>query len=466
ASANIVINDTQPPVITYPAQGSTVFCNSDGQYLLDTWLRNHANSVATDVCSGLAVAWTNNYYENLSNGCGNTGTKSVTFTATDICGNKSSTTATFTIIDVAAPVLTIPANITIACGASTLPATTGQATATDVCAGSAAESINIWINEFHYAQGGTDNNEFVEVAGPAGTNLNNATIYLYRSTDGKFYYTRFLSGIIPNQGNGKGTLSFSFPANTIQDGIAAIALVQGPLLMDFISYGGAFRATNGSAYGITSVNVGLTESNAGPTNVSIQRTGAGRLANTFTWTGPIPRTAGAINTGQTIAAPVTPTPGPTLSYTDTYNNPGPCNRIISRKWKATDDCGLASAEKIQLIKINFGNSLVSADNGELGSDADVQKEYAEANGYFLHQNVPNPFNESTSILIESPSSQAAVMTVYNLAGKLIISEKIYLEKGDNTFEINADQLSGNGFYYYQIKTESWIDGMKMMHQQN
>ena len=51
----------------------------------------------------------------LSDGCGETGTAIVTFTATDSCGNAASTTATFTIEDTMAPVITGQLLDTLSC---------------------------------------------------------------------------------------------------------------------------------------------------------------------------------------------------------------------------------------------------------------------------------------------------------------------------------------------------------------
>jgi len=56
-----------------------------------------------------------------------------TWTATSGIGQSGSCTQTITVVDQLAPVLSVPDDVTIDCGASTDPQQTGQATATDAC---------------------------------------------------------------------------------------------------------------------------------------------------------------------------------------------------------------------------------------------------------------------------------------------------------------------------------------------
>src|SRR5688572_11804661 len=77
----------------------------------------------------------------------------------------------------------------------------------------AQAAISVFINEIHYDNTGTDAGEAIEVAGPAGTNLAGWSIVLYNGAGGAPYDTDALSGIIPNQQAGFGTISLSYPSN-------------------------------------------------------------------------------------------------------------------------------------------------------------------------------------------------------------------------------------------------------------
>src|SRR5262245_21549014 len=48
-------------------------------------------------------------------------------------------------------------------------------------------STTIFINEFHYDDSSDDDNEFIEVAGPVGTNLTGWNIVLYNGSNGTTY---------------------------------------------------------------------------------------------------------------------------------------------------------------------------------------------------------------------------------------------------------------------------------------
>ncbi len=102
----------------------------------------------------------------------------------------------------------------------------------------------IFINEFHYDNAGTDANEFIEIAGVAGTDLTDWSIVLYNGNNGGVYDTQNLTGTIPDQTDGFGTVAIDFPVNGIQNGSPdGIALVDNTgKVIQFLSYEGVLTA--------------------------------------------------------------------------------------------------------------------------------------------------------------------------------------------------------------------------------
>lgn len=138
----------RPPDITTPAANLTVECDGAGNVAaLNAWLASNGGAEATDECG--AVTWTNNF-AGLSDGCGETGSATVTFTATSNDGcvtNTSQTTATFTIEDTTDPTIdTCPPDTTVECDGegneAELNAWLSSFAASDTCGG-----VNL-INDF------------------------------------------------------------------------------------------------------------------------------------------------------------------------------------------------------------------------------------------------------------------------------------------------------------------------------
>lgn len=156
-----------------------------------------------------------------------------------------------------------------------------------------------WINEFHYDNSGSDVNEFIEVAGTAGTDLSGWQLIAYNGSNGQAYKTLTLSGSISNLQNNHGVSSFTFQG--LQNGKDAIALInkEGEVVQ-FISYEGSFTATNGAAQGQTSVNINVSENSSTRSGYSLQLSGSGSQYEDFTWQSPANDTPGAVNNNQTL----------------------------------------------------------------------------------------------------------------------------------------------------------------------
>lgn len=117
----------------------------------------------------------------------------------------------------------------------------------------------VFINEIHYDNVGTDTEEGVELAGLAGTDLMGWQLVPYNGNNGALYSATTLTGVIPNQQSGFGTIFFSISG--LQNGAPdSIALVDAAgSVVQFLSYEGAFEATNGPAIGMTSTDIGVEE---------------------------------------------------------------------------------------------------------------------------------------------------------------------------------------------------------------
>jgi HYR domain/PKD domain len=124
----VTVNDNQPPTVTCPSNITTPApsgqCSAAVSYTTPT---------ASDNCPGATVACVP-----LSGSTFPKGTTTVTCTATDSSSNTSSCNFTVTVVDTQPPIISCPANITVAgnilgsCSANVSP---GTANATDNCPG-------------------------------------------------------------------------------------------------------------------------------------------------------------------------------------------------------------------------------------------------------------------------------------------------------------------------------------------
>ncbi|NEQ50285.1 MAG: ExeM/NucH family extracellular endonuclease [Leptolyngbya sp. SIO3F4] len=166
----------------------------------------------------------------------------------------------------------------------------------------------VFINEFHYDNDGADTGEFIEIAGPAGTDLTDWSLVLYNGNGGIVYNTINLAGTISDNSNGFGFVVSNLPSNGLQNGSPdGIALVDNNgAVVEFISYEGSFVATDGPAAGQTSTDIGVSESSSTPIGDSLQRTGTGADSADFSWAAAAANTSGSANTGQTFTGGTTP----------------------------------------------------------------------------------------------------------------------------------------------------------------
>ena len=164
----------------------------------------------------------------------------------------------------------------------------------------------VFINEIHYDNTGKDTGEAIEIAGPAGTDLSGWVLALYNGRNGTLYRTKRLSGIIPDQANGFGTVAFGFAKNIQNGSPDGIALVANGQVVQFLSYEGTFTAVGGPADGMTSTDIRVAESNSTPVEFSLQLKGTGTAPSDFFWSIPTRASFGAPNADQVFGTDASP----------------------------------------------------------------------------------------------------------------------------------------------------------------
>jgi predicted extracellular nuclease len=187
---------------------------------------------------------------------------------------------------------------------------------------------NVWINEFHYDNNSGDMNEFIEIAGLAGTNLTGWTVVAFNGNGGAPYATLSLSGTIADTiGTGHGFLSFTAGQFAPVSGTSAVTFQNGGTtgnepdgfaiidnngnVVEFISYEGVISTTyNGQPITSTNITDGTNpvfENGTGSATGSIQRQGTGYDSSGFTtwavFSADNSATQGSANSGQTFTAP-------------------------------------------------------------------------------------------------------------------------------------------------------------------
>ncbi len=168
----------------------------------------------------------------------------------------------------------------------------------------------VFINELHYDNAGTDANEGVEIAGTAGTDLTGWAIAVYNGNGGGLSTSMSpnpvpIPGTIPDETDGMGAVWFAIAGienggweqDPATDGIALVDDTN--TVIQFLCYEGTFMATAGPATGMTCTDIGVEETFETLATESLQLTGTGCAAADFTWTGPTTSSNGLLNAGQT-----------------------------------------------------------------------------------------------------------------------------------------------------------------------
>ncbi len=182
----------------------------------------------------------------------------------------------------------------------------------------------VFINEFHYddSTSSGDTGEAIEVVATAGETLSNYRIYLYNGATATAAVTYdndpLPAGSLVTCGAQVRIATLTYPTNGIQNGASdGFALVDGSgNVVQFLSYEGQIKASNGPAAGRTSSNLPVSETGSTTPGTSLQLGGTGTTYSNFTWKPSATKTYNACNNGQSFVAP---NPRPAVSSTTPTN---------------------------------------------------------------------------------------------------------------------------------------------------
>ncbi len=432
-TATVTIEDNIAPTITCPGT-QTEFVDASCQASLADYT---SLATAGDNCAAVSIV------QSPPAGMSFSSDIEVTLTAQDGGLSKS---CTFTVQpkDNTPPTASNPATLNVSCLDDVPAPNPGVVTdESDNCSVPVVCTGEIWINEIHYDNTGDDTGEFVEIAGPAGTDLSGYSLAFHTGSNGTVYSTVNLSGVIDDESNGIGAVAF-FEAgiqNGPQDGVA---LIKNGTVIEFLSYEGSFTATNGDASGITSTSIGVQESSSTATGESLQLKGSGNQSSDFTWTAPSTDSPGDLNDGQTI----TPCSAPSGCTSEVWINEIHYDDFSTDEGEFVEVAGPAgtdlSSYKVLLYNGNGGSVYTTVNlSGVIDDEGDGLGAVA-----FFQSGIQNGPTDGVALVkngavIEFLSYEGS-LTATNGAASGTTSTDIGVQEGSSTSAGESLQLKGSG----------------------
>lgn len=126
-----------------------------------------------------------------------------------------------------------------------------------------------------------------------------------------------------------------------------------------------------------------------------------------------------------------------------------------------DQAGLDQLELSSRVTISeaYGSDLIPM---EIRLEEDGKDTDPVVQGVKLYQNVPNPFDHSTTIGFDLAVDQEVEITVFDISGAVHLQVDLDGQKGYNQAVIQGKDLPRSGSYFYQLTTEDFVDVKKLI----
>jgi uncharacterized protein len=443
-------NDDTPPVGTLSINDVTVAEGNAGTTNLVFTVTRSAGSFGP-----AAATWT------VANGTTNAADFSGALTGT-VSFADGQTTATVTVAvsgDTAFEANeTFTVSLTAPTGGVTISDASGIGTITNDDAPPAI--ANVWINEFNYDPAGADTNEFIEIAGLAGTDLTGWSLLLYNGNGGAVYATYTLTGALTNASNGFGFVRVLTPGiqNGAPDGFALVDNLG--RVVQFLSYEGTMTAVGGAANGMTSINVGVEQNNAA-LGFTLQLTGTGSSYGDFTWTANVANTEAAVNGGQTFLSGTDQGQLRVADASVTEGNTGVTNLIFT-VYRAGGYASSASVNYEVLLTGTADGDDFDADTVFAGTITFAANEYSRTITVRVAGDVVGEGNETLFVQLSNVTGNA-VITDGSATGTIINDDPVSLTIMQIQGASHTSAFAGQQVITGGIVTAVDTDGFYMQH---
>ncbi len=341
-------------------------------------------------------------------------------------------------------------------------------------------ALRAWINEFHYDNDGTDQDEIVEVCiiNASSYTLSDFTVTLYNGKNGASYDTKTVNDYTVGTTYDNVTVYYyNYTTNnlSIQNGAPdglALSYDDGSKainVLEFLSYEGNFTASDGPANGLSSTDVGVSENGNTPVGTSIGRVGTN---DADSWEAGNTASAGQKNNKSDGGTQILPirllsfraqisTDAVVLDWqtaTETNND----FFSIERSYNAKDfeELGIVSGAGNSNTKQYYKYLDKSANLQNTiyyrlkQTDYDGKYTYSKiisVNGQTSHWELINSYvNDKKLILtINSTFVDNSSLEVMDVSGRIVLRKEINMQKGINTYRIDLNRYS-NGLYFVRI----------------
>ncbi|MEZ4909247.1 MAG: T9SS type A sorting domain-containing protein [Saprospiraceae bacterium] len=116
--------------------------------------------------------------------------------------------------------------------------------------------------------------------------------------------------------------------------------------------------------------------------------------------------------------------------------------------------------------LSLGSEITPAES-YIGKDMEVGKvslevRSANAEGFAVYQNEPEPTRTETVIRYNMPEAAAATITVYDVAGKVVALRNVNAVKGMNAEKFTRADISASGVLMYKVESGDNVASKKMI----